>query len=987
MSVLKRKLSIGLIAAAAAGITWVSASGVVILYPATISGSLDLPSEIVTSIRAEFWPAAGGQPITRTVSATAPGPYPFDLTVDGGSAADPPVLYRPSLYAYIQNPTSSSTFLRLYRGNTIEVDNTDTNPSVTVPVSFSYPVTYRTNASISVIGGTISSYYIDVSASDSTSNESYWARTSGSTSSQSSVATWAPMVPNANVYVYGTVSVVDSQGATSQRSLATQNVNLTGGGASVSWTIDLTNTGNLEGDIGIVAAPGSTATPSSYYVYYQGASQSTSGIYGGLSVSTSVPHYSVALTPGDYDVSLRTYFSNPSQYSETEATRVTIVAGTTFTKSFTDAFGVAKVDLSFGGFFGLSSFQSVQSVIRTSSYHYGSYYQLPSAGFDHVVPAGTWQRYYTYWRLYDVSNPDLPNNNTIYKYHYTDPDVPPVSVSAAGVTSLGTESVTLVKSNVYFDVEETQAQKDQNITVNVSSPQIQAYKYDYNANNSLRSQSLVYSYGSSTDKPLQSLTMVAEPGTYVLDARAIVGGTLTRFGGSSITFGEPVSTPSGSVQIELAPVQNPNLRITVSGSVATGGITTVVETPLGPAPPEGLRTICTENDTGTTCDPIYYDITSNAGWSGDRTVCIRRQFPGVINAATDFLRLYHYNESAQSWDSDPSTPEVDPLPPIDIDGDGFPDYAFDCSADPSKCGCADEASCGIDLNADPILTTWLLCGITSSFSPFAIFKGKVRFNNVVNGVEYTGLTGPPSLQRWTVPGNGTYRITATGAEGVNGTNSPSLKGGCGAEVTGDFTLQAGDVIEMLVGQRGTAAPNSGGGGGGTFVIKNGSPLLIGGGGGGVRAGSLVNGRPGTLSSSGTAGSTSSGYTSGFVAGGTGGAGGLRVLSYGSGGGGWSGNGASDGSYGEGGFAFVGSAQAKGGAGKSCGAFAHGGYGGGGAGNGCYGGGGGGGYSGGGGGRIGGGGGSLNNGANPTGQEGKCTSKGAGSVIIDLLDPS
>ncbi|HSK04511.1 MAG TPA: hypothetical protein VK932_24820 [Kofleriaceae bacterium] len=992
MNVLKKHLSIGLIAiaAAAAAITWVSASGVVVLYPATIDGSLTLSSETVTSIRAEFYPTAGGQEITKTVSATAPGPYPFDLTVDGGDPSNPDdagVSYRPSIYAYLQNSTASQTYLRFHRNNPIVVDNTAAEPSVTVPISFDdYPTTSRANASISVVGGTISSYYLYTSASDSASNESYYGRTYGSTSSQSSVATWIPMVPRASVSVYGTVYLTDGQGNTSQRSLSTQTVDMSGGNVPVSWTIDLTNTGSLEGDIGIVAAPSSPATPTNYYVVYQGASQSTWGIYGQLAVSPSVPHYSLALTPGDYDVFLRTYLSNPAQYSETEPVRVTISAGATITKHFNDAFGVARVAFDVNGFFGLSSLQSAQSRIRTPTYHYGYYYQMPAGDFEHAVPIGTWRPYQTYLRLYDLSNPDLPNNNQMYRYHYNDADLPAVSVGTSGVTDLGTESFTLVKSNVYFDVEETQAQKDQGISVDVSSPQIEAYKNDYNSDQSLRRRFYVYSYGSSVAKPQSALTMVAEPGTYVLDARAVVNGTLTRFGGASITFGEPVSTPGGSgVETVLTPAQNPQLNLSLTfDQVDTAGITTVVETPLGPAPPEGFSAVCEDNGNHEfTCDPVYYDITSNAVWTGSAKVCIRRQYSGLVgNGVAEILRLYHYDEGTESWDSNPATPEIDALPPVDIDGDGFPEYAFDCSADLSKCGCADEASCGIDLNADPVLSTFLVCGMTTSFSPFAVFQ-RIKFDNVVNGVEHTGPAGPPALQRWTVPADGTYKITATGAAGANGTNSPSLKGGCGAEVTGEFTLQAGEVIEMLVGQKGTAAPYSAGGGGGTFVTKNGAPLLIAGGGGGVRAGALVNGRPGTLSSSGTAGSTSSNYTTGFVAGGADGMGGSRAVSYGAGGGGWLGNGASDSNYGEGGFAYQSTNQAKGGAGKTCGAPAHGGYGGGAAGNGCYGGGGGGGYSGGGGGRVGGGGGSLNNGANPTGQEGKCTPKGHGSVIIQV----
>ena len=293
----------------------------------------------------------------------------------------------------------------------------------------------------------------------------------------------------------------------------------------------------------------------------------------------------------------------------------------------------------------------------------------------------------------------------------------------------------------------------------------------------------------------------------------------------------------------------------------------------------------------------------------------------------------------------------------------------------------------MDLTATPVRNVFLVCGETSSFSPFAIFRETLQFTNKVDGVEYTGPHGPPAMQEWVVPQDGTYRITAVGARGASATsNGAGRKGGCGAEMSGEFPLYAGDVINILVGQQGTATATSGGGGGGTFVTHWASPMLVAGGGGGVRAGALVDGRSGGLECHGTAGSTSDSYAGGFVLGGEWGAGGGAELGYGAGGGGWNGDGYGDGLYGEGGSSFAGGSLADGGEGLSCGAPAHGGYGGGGAGNGCAGGGGGGGYSGGGGGAIGGGGGSVNNGANPVNHEAKCTASGHGFVTIELVEP-
>lgn len=101
----------------------------------------------------------------------------------------------------------------------------------------------------------------------------------------------------------------------------------------------------------------------------------------------------------------------------------------------------------------------------------------------------------------------------------------------------------------------------------------------------------------------------------------------------------------------------------------------------------------------------------------------------------------------------------------------------------------------------------------------------------------TGRSG--SIQQWTVPENGSYRITAFGAQG-GGPN-----GGRGARMSGIFTLNEGDELTILVGQQG--GNNSGGGG--TFVMHGNNPLVIAGGGGG--GGDTGVGQHGTVSTSGT----------------------------------------------------------------------------------------------------------------------------------------
>ena len=127
----------------------------------------------------------------------------------------------------------------------------------------------------------------------------------------------------------------------------------------------------------------------------------------------------------------------------------------------------------------------------------------------------------------------------------------------------------------------------------------------------------------------------------------------------------------------------------------------------------------------------------------------------------------------------------------------------------------------------------------------------------------------------TIAATGYYDITAYGAQGGNAMHIDRISlersyfsGGKGSEVSGIFYLNAGTVLNIVAGQKGSngyAKPDTtryvgggGGGGGGSFVIEtyNGSasyvkPLLVAGGGGG--AGTDQNGYGATIVATGTAG--------------------------------------------------------------------------------------------------------------------------------------
>ena len=272
-------------------------------------------------------------------------------------------------------------------------------------------------------------------------------------------------------------------------------------------------------------------------------------------------------------------------------------------------------------------------------------------------------------------------------------------------------------------------------------------------------------------------------------------------------------------------------------------------------------------------------------------------------------------------------------------------------------------------------------------------------NPWLNNSSYFNVTG--GIQYWTVPRTGSYTITAAGGQGGTST-SPTLRPTIGgAVITGTFSLTAGEIIRILVGQSGAAANNFyGSGGGGSFVIRTpydntGSILAIAGGGAGInyrtgnptylttapgQAGNAPGNIAGTEASNGGGGGAS--LTNGRNA-----ANGENQLSggWGGGGGGFVGNGGYSGTAPggvtgpQGGFSWTNGGGGGAGNGTSDGGFG----GGGGAGSGA--GAGGGGYNGGSAGdsaSFGGGGGSFNSGTSQTNTAG--ANVGQGYVTITAV---
>ena len=129
------------------------------------------------------------------------------------------------------------------------------------------------------------------------------------------------------------------------------------------------------------------------------------------------------------------------------------------------------------------------------------------------------------------------------------------------------------------------------------------------------------------------------------------------------------------------------------------------------------------------------------------------------------------------------------------------------------------------------------CGQSGHTGP-----GQSQCNGAYNGTALEGEVNVNNgFQRWVVPFDGIYQITAIGA-GSPHSYYGFHSSGSGIGIQAELLLEAGDELEIVVGQRGTTDSVTGmsygvGGGGGSFVVDdNGEPLIVAGGGGGAGGG-------------------------------------------------------------------------------------------------------------------------------------------------------
>jgi hypothetical protein len=111
----------------------------------------------------------------------------------------------------------------------------------------------------------------------------------------------------------------------------------------------------------------------------------------------------------------------------------------------------------------------------------------------------------------------------------------------------------------------------------------------------------------------------------------------------------------------------------------------------------------------------------------------------------------------------------------------------------------------------PVTVKFTNAGATGRYGPTQSQVNSAYSGTVLAGKVTIRTRG---IQEWTVPHTGTYRITATGAQGGSRVGT----GGKGAIIRGDVYLTEGTVLKIIMGQEGG---NDGSGGGGSNLYNGG----------------------------------------------------------------------------------------------------------------------------------------------------------------------
>jgi hypothetical protein len=533
----------------------------------------------------------------------------------------------------------------------------------------------RVSGSVAVTGGTLESLSISASSSNSSVPESFNGNVSIATPPYLALLPM-PVVPGATT-VSGSVTVRAAGGCLVARSLPSRSVGvLAGAEVAVQWNVDVSSepcsTGSLQGSLTTSGLGGANADA----LESNRQVQASGPEYRYLNLPANQTSFLFEnLRAGSYWLYSSICYQAPYSCTQlpSEALQITPGAVTQYARSA--ALGTVHGRFELDGAWDLSELNYAYVQLYGNGSLSTDYVDLAGGRFDLVQPVGS--AYLGYMLFSDNTyNPTTGASSYWYVNENRQPTYAPALTLVSGqrleldVTSLKTSI-----ADVIFAVAQLPGE-----------PEARINRLNVNGNGYVRNDATtaiiayrsVYQDESRPASATFGVTLHGFPGTYQMQARGYGTDGRQYSKAFEVTFGEPNDTPAGSnVETNITTPDGDLLGTLTFANVIQGGDTTVSQVTLGPDAPRNFKIFRAGGQ------PQYFDISTNAVFSGNVEVCIHYDDANLSDPSKEpELELGHYDDETGSWTV--------------ITSPGSPDTANN-----------------------------VICGITTSFSIFALLESEV----------------------------------------------------------------------------------------------------------------------------------------------------------------------------------------------------------------------------------------------------------------------
>lgn len=495
-----------------------------------------------------------------------------------------------------------------------------------------------------------------------------------------------PAMNNVTVNGVAVLEIPDAEGGTCSASvtLGDQSVNVLETQTSlVEWVIDpaevscpANDTGTLSGSIDFqgLDANNSDVQVLNHRARIYSDNGTTYHIF-----NEGTPIVVADLLVGTHHIGLETYFQSPygrlfyNNYDEFQ-----ILSDETTQLTYTLGVGTLHANPELIGPWNLSDSASSNFYWRETTndrpfYSVDSKSQIEDS-FHYVVKEGVWRPYNL-----NANFSDTNDQNTFRTYGYVNMPLAAIDEVTVQEGDTLTPSLTAIETSqalVTFQIAQQDGQPAATVDrVQVSGnylPQDQTRFYNGYVNMSAQ----IYNGGAPVTE--MTVPIYGVPGEYTLSAVGNGTNGQTYRANFTLNLGAPQNTQVGTDVSQTYTGESGTATELTFDNVVEAGETTVSELSIGPSAPSGFVVYSVGQTT-----PLYFDIVTSAVFDGNVEVCVSYDDSNLTQGAENQLELGHYtcdeNNANCTWEM--------------ITSEGYPDT---------------------DQN--------LLCGLTDSFSIFAILE-------------------------------------------------------------------------------------------------------------------------------------------------------------------------------------------------------------------------------------------------------------------------